>query len=323
MRKRMVIALALLVLVSIGALGIGNYTLSPAALVAAIGQMDSPAGVVVSLRIVRLTAVVLVGASLSMAGATYQAVFANGLASPNVLGVATGASVGAAFAILMGWPLAVIELLAFGCGLATVGLTLALSRLLPQGQTLTLVLAGMIAGGLAASCLGIIKYLADPEDQLQSIVFWELGSFAKVDLKLLLVIAPVLVISGLVLIAARWRLNVLTLDDAAISALGIAPRRNRAVMVVAATLLTAASVCLCGEIGWIGLVVPHLARSLVGADNRRVLPLTAVLGATLLVVADTVARSLTVNDIPLSIITGLIGVPVLIAILMRRQPLGL
>lgn len=317
------VALALLVLLSIGALCVGNYALAPAAVFAAIGHSDTPAGMVVALRLVRLVAVILVGASLSMAGATYQAVFANGLASPNVLGVATGASVGAAFAILMGWPLWVIELLAFACGLATVALTLALSRLLPQGKTLTLVLAGMIAGGLAASLLGIIKYLADPEDQLQSIVFWELGSFAKVDSKTLAVIAPVLVIAGGLLLAVRWRLNVLTLDDDAIAALGLSPRRNRTAVVVAATMSVAAAVCLCGEIGWIGLVVPHLARSFVGSDNRRVLPLTAVLGAIVLVVADTLARSVSVSDIPLSIITGFIGVPVLIVILMRRQPLGL
>jgi iron complex transport system permease protein len=317
------VALALLVLVGGVSLCVGNYALTPSQMLQALGTLQSPQGVVVTMRVVRLLAVVLVGASLSMAGATYQAVFANGLASPNVLGVATGASVGAAFAILCGWPLWAIEVAAFGSGLATVTLTLALSRLLPQGQTLTLVLAGMIAGGLATSCLGVIKYVADPEDQLQSIVFWELGSFAKVDATTLFVIAPVLLVAGGFLIAARWRLNALTLDDDAVRALGLSPRANRTAMVVAATLLTAASVCLCGEIGWIGLIVPHLARSLVGSDNRRVLPLTAVVGAALLAVADTFARSVSVNDIPLSIITGFIGVPVLIVILVRRQPLGL
>ncbi len=323
MMRKMGIALALLVLVCGVAICVGNYALTPSQVLQALGHTQTPAGMVVALRVVRLVAVVLVGAGLSMAGATYQAVFANGLASPNVLGVATGASVGAAFAILCGWPLWAVEGCAFISGLATVSLTLTLSRLLPQKQTLNLVLAGMIAGGLATSCLGLIKYIADPQDQLQSIVFWELGSFAKVDQTALTVIAPVLSLAGGFLLAARWRLNALTLDDDAIVALGLSPRANRNAMVVAATLLTAASVCLCGEVGWVGLVVPHLARSFVGSDNRRVLPLTAVIGATVLLTADTFARSVSVNDIPLSIITGFIGVPVLIVILLRRQPLGL
>ncbi|MFD1471644.1 FecCD family ABC transporter permease [Companilactobacillus mishanensis] len=316
----MLLAGLLLVVLIIISMMMGRYNLSVSDVFKYFtGSASSSTQLILKLRFIRIIAVILVGAGLSMAGATFQAVFNNGLASPNILGVATGSSVGAAFAILYGMPIYVIEISAFVMGLITVFLTLLIDKFLHSNSGISLILAGIIIAGLMQSILGSIKYIADPEDQLQSIVYWELGSFMKVDLNALISVGPILVIGIVFLILARWRLNVLSLDVATVKTIGINPKLNRNLMILFATLLTAASVCLCGVIGWIGLVVPHISRSIVGGDNRVSVPMTGIVGAILLVIADTLARSISVNDIPLSIVTGFIGVPIFIFILLRRK----
>lgn len=316
----MILAVVLLVLMIFTSMMIGRYNLSFSDVMNYfINRANSSTKLILKLRFTRIIAVILVGAGLSMAGATFQSVFNNGLASPNILGVATGASVGAAFAILYGMPIYIIEVSAFVMGVLTMFLTLLIDKFLNSESNITLILAGIIMAGLMQSVLGSIKYVADPEDQLQSIVYWELGSFMKVDLSSLVSVGPVLLVGILFLFFARWRLNVLALDEATIKTIGINPTLNRNLMILVATLLTAAAVCLCGVIGWIGLVVPHISRSIVGGDNRVSMPLTGIVGAILLLIADTLARSISVNDIPLSIVTGFIGVPIFIFILIRRK----
>lgn len=287
-----------------------------------VGHADSATKLILNLRFIRIIAVILVGAGLSMAGATFQSVFNNGLASPNLLGVSTGASVGAALAILNNAPTYVIEICAFIMGVLTVFLTLLIDKFMHSKSTIGLILAGIIMSGLMQSILGSIKYVADPENQLQSIVYWELGSFMKVDNQSLISVAPVLIIGIIFLILTRWRLNTLSLDTATLRTIGINPKLNRNLMILFATLLTAASVCLCGVIGWIGLVVPHISRKIVGEDNRFSVPMSAIVGACLLLISDTIARSISTNDIPLSIITGFIGVPIFIFILVRGKNIG-
>ncbi|WP_225422968.1 FecCD family ABC transporter permease [Companilactobacillus jidongensis] len=288
-----------------------------------IGQANSSSKLILELRFIRIIAVVLVGAGLSMAGATFQSVFSNGLASPNLLGVSTGSSVGAAIAILNGKSIYWIEISAFVTGILTVFLTLLINKILRSNSSITLILSGIIMSGLMQSVLGSVKYIADPENQLQSIVYWELGSFMKVDLQALISVGPILIVGIIFLLLTRWRLNTLSLDAYTIKTIGINPTLNRNLMILFATLLTAASVCLCGVVGWIGLVIPHVSRALVGEDNRYALPMTAISGAILLLIADTIARSISVNDIPLSIITGFIGVPIFIVILIRRRNVGI
>ncbi|WP_225972194.1 FecCD family ABC transporter permease [Companilactobacillus allii] len=315
--------LTLIILVTVSMM-IGRYDLSFSEVLKYFtGQANSSSALILKLRFIRIIAVVLVGAGLSMAGATFQSVFGNGLASPNLLGVSTGASVGAAIAILNGKSIYWIEISAFLMGILTVFLTLSINRILHSESNITLILSGIIMSGLMQSLLGSVKYIADPEDQLQSIVYWELGSFMKVDSQSLISVAPILVIGIIFLLMTRWRLNALSLDTNTIKTIGINPTINRNLMILFATLLTAASVCLCGVIGWIGLVVPHVSRSIVGEDNRYALPMTAITGAILLLISDTLARSISVNDIPLSIITGFIGVPIFIVILVRRKNVGI
>lgn len=316
----MILAVVLLIILVFMSMMIGRYNLSFHDVINYfLNRTNDSSKLVLKLRFTRILAVILVGTGLSMAGATFQSVFNNGLASPNILGVATGSSVGAAFAILYGMPIYIIEVSAFIMGVLTMFLTLLIDKFLHSNTSITLILAGIIMSGLMQSILGSIKYMADPEDQLQSIVYWELGSFMKVDLSSLASVGPVLLVGIIFLLLTRWRLNVLSLDEATIKTIGINPGLNRNLMILVATLLTAAAVCLCGVIGWVGLVVPHISRSIVGADNRISLPMTGVIGAILLVIADTIARSISVNDIPLSIVTGFIGVPIFVFILIRRK----
>ncbi|MCH4009243.1 FecCD family ABC transporter permease [Companilactobacillus sp.] len=317
---KMTVAAVLLIVLILVSMMLGRYNLSfHDVMNYFFNRADSSTKLILKLRFTRIVAVILVGAGLSMAGATFQSVFNNGLASPNILGVATGASVGAAFAILNGLPIYLIELFAFVMGVLTMFLTLLINHFLHNNSGITLILAGIIMAGLMQSILGSIKYVADPEDQLQSIVYWELGSFMKVDLSSLMSVGPVLLVGILLLFFARWRLNVLSLDEATIKTIGINPNLNRNLMILVATLLTSAAVCLCGVIGWVGLVVPHISRSIVGGDNRNAMPMTGITGAILLLIADTLARSISVNDIPLSIVTGFIGVPIFVFILLRRK----
>lgn len=316
----MVFAIVVLIVLIVLAMMIGRYHLTLQEVMSYfLNGASSSTKLILKLRFTRILAVILVGAGLSMAGTTFQSVFNNGLASPNILGVATGSSVGAASAILYGMPIYVTELAAFIMGILTMFLTLVIDHFLHSNSSITLILAGIIMAGLMQSILGSIKYIADPEDQLQSIVYWEMGSFMKVDLSSLFSVAPILIIGILFLFFARWRLNVLALDEATIKTIGINPTVNRNLMILVATLLTAAAVCLCGVIGWVGLVVPHISRSIVGGDNRWSMPMTGLTGAMLMLIADTLARSVTVNDIPISIVTGFIGVPIFIFILLRRK----
>ncbi|MFD1418063.1 FecCD family ABC transporter permease [Companilactobacillus keshanensis] len=313
----------LLIILIFCSMMIGRYNLSMTEVSKFfLGNADSATRLILNLRFIRIVAVILVGAGLSMAGATFQSVFNNGLASPNILGVSTGASVGAAIAILNNAPIYIIELAAFVMGVVTVVLTLVIDNFLHSKSSIGLILSGIIMSGLMQSILGSVKYVADPEDQLQSIVYWEMGSFMKVDKQALYSVGPVIVVGIIFLLVTRWRLNTLTLDLATVKTIGINPKLNRNVMIAFATLLTAAAVCLCGVIGWIGLIVPHISRQIVGDDNRYALPMSAVVGAALLVIADTIARSISVNDIPLSIVTGFIGVPIFIFILIKGRNVG-
>jgi len=275
--------------------------------------------IIFNLRLPRIAAAMLVGMALSLAGAVYQGIFRNPLVSPDLLGVSSGACVGAALSILLGWSIWGTQAAAFAGGLLAVVMTLALPRLIGRDSAVILVLAGIVVSGFMSATLGLMKYLADPETELAEIVYWQMGSLAKSEYGNLAALVPVMLLAAGVLVAMRWRINVLSLGDREARLVGAEIRRERTIMVVCATLLTASAVCMSGTIGWLGLVVPHLARLAAGDNNLRTLPLSILAGALFLLCTDTLARNLYEQEIPLGIITGFIGAPFFAWVLVRQK----
>ncbi|WP_386691218.1 putative ABC transporter permease protein [Lonepinella sp. MS14434] len=275
--------------------------------------------VILILRLPRILTALLVGAGLAIAGVTYQGVFKNPLVSPDILGVSGGACIGASVAILLGLGSFSIQILAFIGGVVAVSLTMLVPLLMRRDSMIILVLAGIIVGGFMGASLGLIKYLADPETQLADIVYWSMGSLTKSNFKNLTAFSPVMIITALVLLLLRWRINLLSLGEQQAKLIGVNIKMERNVMILCSTLLTASAVCLSGTIGWIGLVIPHLARLLIGDDNIKTLPLAALIGAIFLLLIDTLARNLYTEEIPLGILTGFIGAPFFAWVLVKQR----
>ena len=310
------VALLLLVLVS---LGVGRYPVPLAdvfsVLVAKVfGQATSldPAvqTVVLNVRLPRVFGALVIGAGLAAAGATYQGLFRNPLVSPDILGVSAGASLGAVLGIVLALPVAAIQGLAFAGGLAAVGAVYAVGLAVRRHDpVLTLVLAGVAVGALLGAGISLLKVLADPYNQLPAITFWLLGSLASVNTGDIAAILPATALGLVPLVLLRWRVNLMSLGDEEARALGLETRRLRPVLVAGATLVTAAAVSVTGVIGWIGLIMPHVARLLVGPDFRRLLPASMLLGAGYLTAVDLMARTVAAIEVPLGILTALVGAP--------------
>ena len=312
----------LMVLLTLVALFCGRITLTPSEfLTALVKPAANPAlsNIIYTIRMPRVIGALLIGGGLATAGCAFQSIFYNPLVSPDILGVSYGAAVGAATAILIGGGIWLTQLLAFVGGLVAVSLTLLIARLLRQRGTLILVLAGIVVSGFMQALIGLLKYVADPDSQLQSIVYWQLGSLAKVDFSNIMAVLPMLVAGAGLLMFLRWHLTILSLGDLIASTQGINIRCERLLLIFAGTILTAGTVCLSGNIGWAGLVIPHMARALIGDDDRLALPLSAIFGAIFLLFVDTLARSLSAGEIPLSILTGFIGAPLFIYILLKKR----
>ncbi len=274
--------------------------------------------VIWNIRVPRVVAGVVVGAALAAAGAAYQGMFRNPLVSPDILGVSAGAGLGATLGIYLGWSLAWVQLTAFAGGLLAVIVVYRLATLVQRHDPmLVLVLAGIAVSALLGAGISLLKILADPYTQLPSITFWLLGGLNQVTLDDVAVTTPAMLIGLLPLALLRWRLNLLALADEEAAALGLQVDRLRLVLVASATLTTAAAVSLAGIVGWIGLVVPHVARLLVGPDFSRLLPASLLLGAGFLVVTDTLARTVTSIELPLGILTALVGAPFFLWLLAR------
>lgn len=266
--------------------------------------------VILQIRLPRVLAALVVGASLAAAGATYQGLFRNPLVSPDILGVSAGASLGAVLGIFLSLPVAAIQGLAFAGGLGAVAAVYAVGAAVRgQDPVLTLVLAGVAIGAVLGSAISLLKVLADPYNQLPAITYWLLGSLASVTLGDIGAILPAIGLGLAPLVLLRWRMNLMSLGEEEARALGVETRVLRPVLIAAATLVTAASVSVTGVIGWIGLLVPHVARLLVGPDFRRLLPASLVLGAGYLLAVDLVARTIAPIEVPLGILTALIGAP--------------
>jgi len=320
-----VVAGGALVVLVIVAFSVGRFPVTPAQLLTLLWSKltgtphDLPTSVetvVLGVRAPRILAAILVGAALAAAGAAYQGLFRNPLVSPDILGVSTGAALGAVLGIYLSLGVVAIQTLAFVVGLAAVAVVYAVGAALRRHDPiLVLVLAGIVIGTLLGSCVSLLKYLADPYNQLPAITFWLLGSLASVTMRDVQTAAPGVAIGLVPLLLLRWRMNVMTLGEDEARALGVETRRLRRAGIVAATMMTAAVVSISGVVGWIGLLVPHLARLLVGPDFRRLVPASILLGAGYLLAVDTLARTVGRIEVPLGVLTAFIGAPFFIWIL--------
>ena len=320
--------LILLFAAAVISISVGRFYIAPGDVVSILANIFLPMdrtwqpqaqSVIYTLRLPRMLAAVMIGASLSLSGACYQSVFKNPLVAPDMLGVSSGACVGAAIAILLGLAQAGVQVSAFLGGVIAVSCAVMIPKIIGRNSIVMLVLAGIIIGGLMSSILGIIKYVADADTQLPAITYWQLGSLVSVEWNNIIYNGVPIVLCIIFLMLIRWRMNILTLSDEETHMLGHNSGWLRYAIIFCATVLTASSVCISGTIGWVGLVIPHFSRMLVGPDNRKLLPLSVVLGALFLLVIDTISRASMDSEIPLSILTGLVGAPFYFYLLLRQR----
>jgi iron complex transport system permease protein len=316
---------------SVVALCIGRYSIDPTEAFGAVasylqkvisGSGEKPTAmenVVFVLRIPRIIGAIVIGAALSLSGAVYQSVFKNPLVSPDILGVSSGASVGAATAILLGGSLLSMQIMAFAIGLAAVLLSTAIPKLLKNSSNLMLVLSGTIVGGFMCSVLGVLKFIAEEDTELSSIIYWQMGSVQSVKMDTLVYVAPVFIAGAVILILLSWQLNILSFGENEAKTLGVNLKLLRGVTIVISSMLTASAVSISGTIGWIGLIIPHLGRLCVGSDNTKMIPCAMMMGGLFLLVMDTIARTVTSLEVPLSILTGLIGAPIYAWLLWKQK----
>ena len=321
----MLLLTSVLLLAAVTAMCLGRYELSLHEVVAVLlpGGLEGVditrmmENVVSNVRLPRVLLAILAGAGLAASGAAFQALFANPLAAPDTLGVATGASFGAVLGILFGMPGMMIQLMSLGAGLVAVALVITISRVRDNNSILMIILSGMVVGALFSALVSLVKFAADPQDVLPSITFWMMGAMTGATKASVLTGAPMIILGLIGLWLLRWRLNVTTLPADEAASLGIPVRRIRAAVILFATMITASAVSMCGLIGWVGLLVPHAARMVFGANNRFVLPASMVMGALFMLVIDTIARTALQTEIPVSILTAVVGAPFFIYLLRR------
>ena len=270
------------------------------------------------IRIPRTFSSFMVGACLSVAGLVYQTTFNNKLVSPDILGVSSGCCVGAGLAILLGTSSGWIRIMAFGFGFMAVSVAVLLPKLFRNHSALTLVLSGIIVGSFMDSILAIIKYIADRNEKLADIVFWIMGSMAGIQMDELINSVLINVFPFIILLAVGWKINVISLGSEEAWSLGINYKWYRLVIIACSTLLTANCVSISGNVGWVGLVIPHISRAFVGDDVRMSMPVSALCGGLFLMSVDVLSRLISVNEIPLSIITGFIGAIIYTVVLAKR-----
>ena len=304
---------------------IGRYPISPVDVINTIlcpifPQLEvSPTitTIVFEIRLPRIIAAIVVGAALAMAGAAFQSIFKNPLVSSDLLGVSNGAGFGAALAIILSGSNAVIQLFAFIFGLISVSITYLISKAYKAGGILILVLSGVAISAFFNALISAIKFVADPDDKLPEIVYWLMGSLASVTMEKLLMILIPIIIGFAILLALRWHMNLLAMGDEEAQSLGLNPSRVRLLIIVGCTLLTSAAVSVSGVIGWIGLVIPHMTRMIVGPDNRILIPASLSLGASFLLLIDNISRAVIAIEIPIGILTAVIGVPIFLYLLKK------
>ena len=273
--------------------------------------------IVFEIRLPRIIGAFVVGAALAMAGSAFQGIFKNPLVSSDLLGVSNGAGFGAALAILLSGLNVVTQIFAFVFGLISVSITYLISKSYKNGGILVLVLSGVAISAFFGALVSAVKFIADPDDKLPEIVYWLMGSLASITVDKLIMISVPIIIGVVVLMLLRWRINLLSMGDEEAQALGLNPSRTRLVVIAACTLLTSAAVSISGIIGWLGLVIPHMTRMIVGPDNKILIPASLSLGASFLLLIDNISRAVISIEIPIGILTAVIGVPIFLYLLRK------
>lgn len=323
MLPALVLLLFLVILIS---LNLGRYPITPgevlklitAAVYPAEGNADAQQqAIFYNVRLPRIALACLVGCCLSAAGAAYQGIFQNPMAAPDVLGASAGAAFGAALAILLGGSHREITFSAFLFSILSVLLVLAISRRAKSRQVLSLILSGIMVGSLFSACTSFIKMVADPNEQLPAITYWLMGSLAGTKKEEVIFIVIPMVLGLVPLLLLRWRINVMTLGDAEARTMGVNAGAVRFAVIVCATLITASSVAVSGMIGWVGLVIPHFSRFLVGNNYQRLLPASMLAGAVFLLIVDNFSRNLWTSEVPIGILTAIIGAPFFISLILK------
>lgn len=327
-RKKQRITIALLfgtvVLACISML-VGQYGVSLTETIKTIfGVSDNPqsqmiSSILLNIRLPRTTSAILIGGALAVAGITYQCVFRNMLVSQDVLGVSTGACVGAAIAIIFNLSMYYIQGLSFVTGILSVGIVFLLAKSIKAEKTLSLVLSGILVSGLMSSVLGYIKYMANPQTQLQSIIFWIMGDISSISMQQIYQILIPMMICIALIFFNKWKLNFFCYSDNEATNLGFNINLYRVIFIVSATILVALSVSISGSIGWIGLVIPQLVRTIIGTDNRDTIGLSFILGADFLLLMDIINRLISSAELPISILTGIVGTPIFVVCLILKQ----
>ena len=320
-----ILLILLPILAALIALGIGRIGIAPSQVVSSVigkltGHSELPElteKTLWQLRFPRILLAILAGAGLSAAGCAFQSLFANPLATPDTLGVASGASFGAALGILMGLRLIGIQMVSLLMGFAAVSLTWLCGRGKGRGLS-TVVLSGIMIGSLFSALVSLVKFTADTETQLPSITYWLMGSLDRASWKTLSLGAPLILAGIVILWLLRWRLNLLPLSEDEVRSSGANIRALRVVTVLSAAAITAACVSMCGQVGWVGLLIPHMCRMKFGSSHLALVPAGVSLGAVFLIAVDTAARSISAAEIPVSVLTAIVGAPFFIY-LMRRS----
>lgn len=305
-------------------LGIGRYSLTPSETIAVLlspftGETvaDFAYTTIFNIRLPRIILAAAVGSGLSCAGTAFQGLFSNPLATPDTLGVGSGAAFGAVLAMLLGANLISIQFFALVFGLLACFITYNISRKNGKTSIIMIVLAGMVISAVFEALVSLMKYIADPEEELPVITYWLMGSMSRANYDNLKLGLP-FILGGIVIIfLLRWRLNILSLNEDEASSLGMNIKIMRIVFIIASSMITASSVSMCGSVGWVGLLIPHIARMIGGNNNNSVVPISISLGALFMIVMDTFARSATAAEIPISILTAIIGAPVFILLLRK------
>jgi len=277
--------------------------------------------VIMRVRLPRAIMATLIGAGLSMSGASFQGMFQNPLVSPFILGVSAGASFGAAIGLVLELPAIGIQMVAFVMGLAAVAITYFLAHIYKTTPILMLVLSGTVVSAFFQAMLSLIKFVADDEEKLPAITFWLMGSLGNITPEDILIAALPLVVCMTALYFIRWKLNVLSMGDRESRALGVNNERVKLVIIIATTVITSTAVAFCGIIGWVGQVIPHFCRMIVGPDHKVLIPATLLVGASYLILIDNLCRLFTATEIPLGILTAVVGAPVF-AYLLRKTKGG-
>jgi iron complex transport system permease protein len=275
--------------------------------------------IIMRVRLPRIISALLVGACLSISGASYQGIFRNPMVSPDILGAAAGSGFGAALAILLSLNVFFIQILSFSFGLLAVLITFSISSVISRksDSTLTMILTGMVVSTMFSSFISLTKYVADPNSKLPAITFWLMGSLSSIGQKDIYMVLVPMALGFVPLILLRWKINILSFGDEEAKSLGLSAELLRMLIIVATTLLTAASISICGLIGWVGLIIPHITRFIVGPDHKVLIPASAVVGATFLLTVDDIARCATSVEIPLGILTSIIGGPFFLYLLLK------